>query len=125
MCIEKLSHLIQADIVRWKPINSSQTSPFVSHLFFVDDLILFAEASTQQARVLKNCMGSFYYFSGHCLNFEKPKLYCPSNVCKKFANDISQICGSPLTNVLSKYLGMPLIHSRVSKGTYVEIIDKV
>lgn len=59
--MEKLSHLIQitTEIGRWKPIKSSQNGPLVSHLFFADDLILFAETSTSQARVLKNCMDSF------------------------------------------------------------------
>ncbi|XP_004306074.1 PREDICTED: putative ribonuclease H protein At1g65750-like [Fragaria vesca subsp. vesca] len=35
------------------------------------------------------------------------------------------MCGSPLTNDLGKYLGMPLIHSRVNKHTYDGIFDQV
>lgn len=127
LCIEKLSHLIQADVEigQWKPIKSSQNGPLIFHLFFIDDLILFAEASTNQARVLKKCMDAFCDLSGQSVNFEKSKIYCSPNVCKELASNISQICGSPLTNNLGKYLGMTLIHSRVSKNTYVEFIDKV
>lgn len=59
------------------------------------------------------------------MNLEKSKLYCSPNLPKQLAKDISQICGSPLANDLSKYLGMSLIHSRVSKSTCADIFDKV
>ncbi|CAL8115937.1 unnamed protein product [Prunus armeniaca] len=42
----------------------------------------------------------------------------------KFKN-IASISGSPLSDNLGKYLGVPLIHTRVTKDTYQEIIDKV
>ncbi|KAK9911811.1 hypothetical protein M0R45_035700 [Rubus argutus] len=127
LCMEKLSHLIQTaiDVRQWKPIRSSQNGPLVSHLFFADDIILFAEASTKQANVLKNCMDRFCELSGQSVNFEKSKLYCSPNTNKRLAKEISAICGSPLTDDLGKYLGMPLVYSRVSKNTYAELIDKV
>lgn len=76
LCIEKLSHLIQTSVEfgQWKPIKSSQHGPPVSHIFFVDDLILFAEASTSQARVLKKVVDSFCELSGQSVNFDKSKL---------------------------------------------------
>lgn len=57
------------------------------------------------------------------MNFEKFK--CSPNTDRNLAKNISAICGSPLTSDLGKYLGMPPIHSRVSKQTYVELVDKV
>ncbi|KAL6199672.1 hypothetical protein ACLB2K_029455 [Fragaria x ananassa] len=41
------------------------------------------------------------------------------------ASSISRTCGSPLTDDLGKYLGMPLIHTRVNKHTYDEILEKI
>lgn len=63
--------------------------------------------------------------SGQAVNFEKSKLYCSPNTNRDLAKEISSICGSPLTNDLGKYLGMPLVHSRVSKQTYAEVFDNV
>lgn len=61
LCIEKLSHIVlEADSnKRWKLVKASQSGPTVSHLFFANDLILFAESSSKQARVMKHCLDKF------------------------------------------------------------------
>lgn len=43
LCMEKLSHLIKQKLAlgSWKCVKISRGGPEVSHLFFVDDLILF------------------------------------------------------------------------------------
>ncbi|XP_061998979.1 uncharacterized protein LOC133716290 [Rosa rugosa] len=122
-----LSHLIQSnvDIGSWKPVKASQSGPKISHLFFADDLMLFAEASSIQTCKLKRCLDLFCSLSGQAVNYEKSMIFCSPNTCKRIAVDISKICGSPLTNDLGKYLGMPLIHSRVNKNTYASIFDKI
>ncbi|KAK8930502.1 hypothetical protein KSP39_PZI016628 [Platanthera zijinensis] len=38
---------------------------------------------------------------------------------------MSSILGISLTKNLGKYLGVPLIHGRITKATYVEIVEKV
>ncbi|CAL8160923.1 unnamed protein product [Prunus armeniaca] len=55
---------------KWKPVKSSQSGPLVSHLFFAYDLILFTEASTQQARVMKDCLEKFYRASSQTVNLK-------------------------------------------------------
>ncbi|KAL6138042.1 hypothetical protein ACLB2K_063330 [Fragaria x ananassa] len=92
LCMEKLSHSIQnaVEMGHWKPIQSSYSSPRSSHLFFADDWILFSEASSTQATVMKGVMNLFCSLSD-----------------------------------LGVYLGMPLIHSRVSASAYANLVDKV
>lgn len=66
LCMEKLSHSIQTavEMGHWKPIQASHSGPHISHLFFADDLILFSEASSTQATVMKGVMNLFCSLSG-------------------------------------------------------------
>ncbi|BFG41163.1 hypothetical protein CerSpe_274360 [Prunus speciosa] len=127
LCMEKLSHIIQQSVQdkAWKPVQICQSGPFISHLFFADDLILFGKASVNQAIVMKNCLDGFCRLSGQKVSFEKSMIYVSPNTSSELAHSIATICGSPLTTCLGKYLGVPLIHTRVTKATYQEIIDKV
>ncbi|KAK9904390.1 hypothetical protein M0R45_000756 [Rubus argutus] len=126
LCMEKLSHLIQiaVDIGEWKAVRASQSGPKVSHLFFADDLMLFAEASQEQADTLKQCLDVFCSLSGQSVSYDKSLIYCSPNTIKDLVVDISNTCGSPLTSDLGKYLGMPLVHSRVTKYTYASLLEK-
>ncbi|XP_048422575.1 uncharacterized protein LOC125469371 [Pyrus x bretschneideri] len=127
LCMEKLSHIINGCITtkKWKPVKLSSNGPPVSHLFFADDLILFAEASSTQARLLKDCLDIFCAVSSQQVNFDKSCIYCSPNISRSKAIEIANICGSPLTSDLGHYLGVLLLHSRVNKETYGNIVEKV
>ncbi|KAL5858823.1 hypothetical protein ACOSQ4_000119 [Xanthoceras sorbifolium] len=126
LCMEKLSHLI-VDCVNkgsWKPIAVSRGGPLISHLFFADDLILFGHATFQQAESMKLCLDRFCGSSGQEVSFSKSRVFCSSLVRDGDARALASICGSPITKDLGKYLGVPLLHSRITKHTYCEILEK-
>lgn len=72
-----------------------------------------------------NCLETFCEASGQKICFEKSLFLCSPNTHSDIATNISLICGSPLAKDLGKYLGVPLIHSRITKSTYREIVEKV
>ena len=47
LCIERLAYLISAEVPKggWKPLIVAKKAPKLSHLFFADDLVLFAKES--------------------------------------------------------------------------------
>ncbi|XP_024195608.1 uncharacterized protein LOC112198716 [Rosa chinensis] len=92
----------------------AQIRPLMQHLL-----------SPNQAYTLKSCLDAFCSLSGQTVSYEKSLIFCSPNTCKRLAYEISRTCGSPLTTDLGKYLGMPLIHSRVNKHTYDSLFDKV
>ncbi|CAL9001792.1 unnamed protein product [Prunus brigantina] len=74
---------------------------------------------------IEQCLDDFCSFSGQKVSFEKSMVCVSPNTCPGLAQNIASISGSPLSDNLGKYLGVPLIHTRVNKDTYQEIIDKV
>ena len=47
LCMERLAQLITVEVQKkaWKPLTVAKKAPKLSHLFFVDDLVLFAKVS--------------------------------------------------------------------------------
>lgn len=73
LCMERLCHQIEFAVVNkdWKPISLSRGGPSLSHICFADDLILFAEASVSQVRVICKVLKRFCGASGQKVNFGK------------------------------------------------------
>ncbi|KAA3486078.1 Retrovirus-related Pol polyprotein LINE-1 [Gossypium australe] len=46
----------------WKPIKLARNRLSVSHMFFVDDLVLFAEAWKEQRMIIKRILDDFCQF---------------------------------------------------------------
>lgn len=59
----------------WKPISLSRGGPKVSHICFTNDLILFAEASVAQIRVVRRVLEKFCLASGQKVSLEKSKIF--------------------------------------------------
>lgn len=127
LCIECLSHGICSTVKagKWKSIGLSRKWIPLTHLFFADDLLLFAEASPDQAKSISAVLDEFCCSSGEKVNQQKTTLYFSSNVSTGVARKIEKTLDFTITNNLGRYLGMPLLNSRVTKNTYQEIVDKV
>ncbi|KAH9769016.1 reverse transcriptase domain-containing protein [Citrus sinensis] len=117
LCIERLSC--------WKPIRLVKRGTPLTHLFFADDLLLFAEASIDQAYIIDAVLENYCRSSEAKVNKSKTKVFFSKNVLSRDAQLIGDALGFSATKDLGCYLGMPLIHSRVNKVTYQSILDKV
>ena len=80
-------------------------------------MLLFAEASTAKANVINAVSDEFCRSSGEKMNRVKTNLFFSSNVPANVARSIGKIFGFTITNNLGRYLGMPLLHTRVTTNT--------
>ena len=76
LCIERLGHLINHAVSeeRWKPIKLSKYEPCISHIFFVDDLLLFVEATTDQIEVIMDRLDKLCDFLGQRVSRPKSSI---------------------------------------------------
>ncbi|CAN1193208.1 Putative ribonuclease H protein At1g65750 [Linum perenne] len=109
----------------WKPICLVQNGTPLSHCFFADDLVLFSEASTSQARVVSDILDRFCEASGQSVSKEKSRIFFSKNTPSRVAADVSEVLGIAATSDLGRYLGVPILHGRVTKHTYDYLLDRL
>lgn len=128
LCLERLGNS-NNDVVasgHWLPFSFGRgESPKLSHMCFVDDLILVAEASQNQVNCINSILQALCDKSGQKVNFHKSQVFFSANVNDDLASSLSQALGVNITNDLGKYLGVPMLHQRVSKHPFSFILDKL
>ena len=109
--MEKLAHLIQSNISsgNWRLIRLNKGGPPLSHLFFADDLIIFAEARLDQVQVIKDCLNAFGGASAQKVNVGKTRVFFSRNINHNIKSQLSHSLGFNMSADLGRYLGVPLI----------------
>lgn len=102
LCLERLCQLIERSIGlgEWKPISLSRGGPKLSHICFADDLILFAQASVAQIRIIRRVLERFCNASGQKVSLEKSKIFFSNNVSRDMEKLISDKSGIAATKDL-------------------------
>ncbi|WCJ44200.1 RNA-directed DNA polymerase (reverse transcriptase)-related family protein [Euphorbia peplus] len=127
LCMERLGHRITEECAsgNWQPLTFGNDGTCVSHLFFADDLLLFSKATARQATVIQGVLNDFCTASGHQVSFSKSNIFYSKNVLTPLRMEITAILPLRPTTDLGKYLGVPLLHTRVQRSTYQYIIDGI
>lgn len=97
----------------------------MSHLFFADDILLFAEAGIDQVECIKMGLHKFCSSSGQKINFNKSSIYFSPNISDQVAKSLSSIIGIPRTSELGCYLGHQVVHKGWNERAQTLLIDKV
>ena len=96
----------------------------ISHLCFADDLLLFCFGDVQSAMVLKKSLDMFYDFANLRVNPGKSCLFM-AGIGDEVADLISQIFPFSRVNLPLKYLGVPLISTKLKSGDCSELVQKI
>ena len=107
LCMEVLGHLIEEKFRdnQWNPVKSSNNGVAISHLFFADDLVLFAKADHGNCSTIRDVLDSFCTRSEQSISESKSRVYFSPNVDVDIRMDgpvkrksVSDIPGSLTTN---------------------------
>ncbi|KAK9988891.1 hypothetical protein SO802_029130 [Lithocarpus litseifolius] len=90
LCMEFLGYLIHKECMEknWIPMKASRTNVEISHLFFADDLMLFAKVDKKCAASIKRVLDQFCIESGQAISVVKSCIYFSPNTPNSIKNNI-------------------------------------
>ncbi|KAH1131095.1 hypothetical protein J1N35_002473 [Gossypium stocksii] len=93
LCMDWLGHVIHKKIKdrNWDPIRLSRSEPAISHLFFIDNLVIFGKAQFVQARLIDSILYQFCETSGHRVSIGKSNIFFSKNTSSEVRAQITQI----------------------------------
>ena len=82
LCMEYLGQLIEGkcNAHLWQPVKASRSGPAFSHLFFADDLVLFAKVDGTNCSTIRDVLDEFCNLSGQTISVTKLRVYFSPNV---------------------------------------------
>lgn len=95
----------------WNPIKASQGGLAFSHLFFADDLVLFAKVDRKNCMAMKEVLDTFCSFSGQKVSATKTRVFFSPNIPIENRESLCEVLGFRSTPNLGKYLGFPIKHT--------------
>lgn len=63
-------------------IKVSRTSPRITHLMYVDDLIIYGKVTTQEAKLITEILNQYCQWTGQAINWGKSMVHFSKNVCQ-------------------------------------------
>lgn len=123
--MERLSHCIKwiVELGGWCPTKISRKGLAVSHLFFANDLLLFAKASVDH--VIKQRLNTFSTASSQKINVNKSSIFFSANMDFALQQDICSMAGMNRTEEIGMYLGVLMIEGCMTKAFFYPLLQKV
>lgn len=127
LCAEVLSCLIKACVGLGKIHGCmvKQDAPMISHLFFVDDSVLFFKATERKVGTIKSILRTYEMASNQAVNFTKSLIYFSPNTPLTVKISICGSLGVANRGNLGNYLGLPTAIGHNKKEIFKFVRDKV
>lgn len=126
LVIDVLSKLLNKAIKenRLSAIKLNTSCPTLSHLFFVDDAILFLNANKEECDQVLKILEIYNNASGQLVNFSKFGISFSSNATDGIESDICSLIGMPQLSKKVKYLGLPVFWGNSKAEAYNFLLEQ-
>jgi hypothetical protein len=120
ICAEGLSALLRQASTsgRLKGTQTYRGGPWVSHLFFADDSLLFGQASIAESERFMAILNLYEASSGQKINQEKTAIFFSTNTPQATRLLIQDYWGSRGVANFDKYLGLPAMIGQSKKSIF-------
>jgi hypothetical protein len=106
-------------------IRVSTRAPWINHLLFADDSLIFMSASIQSGERLNDILRIYSECSGQCVNREKSSIFFSPNTPDSKRQALKQLLGITVEALSERYLGLPTAVGRITSGSFDHIADRI
>lgn len=96
----------------------------ITHLTLADDLMIFSHADLASVKIIREVLNNFSSLSGVEINHNKSQVFV-SGVAEAFRTDIINCLDFRLGTLPVKYLGVPLISTRLTHQHCLPLIERI
>ena len=125
--MEVLSKLLQNLYIKGKVkgIQMVRGCPYISHLLFADDILIFSQSKESECQEILNALEKFQAWSGLTINKRKSSLSFNANVSPSSKGHLCSLTRLQQAVGNNKYLGLPLSMNKSKKAQFDELIEGV
>jgi hypothetical protein len=127
LCSEGLSALLKhsGQLHLSRGIRVGIHAPWVSHLLFADDCLVFTHASALGATKLHAILETYRQGSGQLVNKNNPAVFFSGNCTQEMKQVVHTATGINVEVLVEKYLGLPTALGRSTDSEFEHIITKI
>lgn len=100
-------------------------APWVSHLLFADDCLVFTQASVAGAGRLQEILEIYHRGSGQLVNKQKSAIFFSQNCSDIMKAEVHGSLGIATEALVEKYLGLPTSLGRSTDSKFEHIVTKI
>ncbi|XP_062007579.1 uncharacterized protein LOC133724753 [Rosa rugosa] len=102
-----------------------QGAPYVNHLLFANDSMLYAQASPAACFQIQNVIEVYGRASGQVVNFHKSSVVFSKNVGGSVQDSVANLLGVEIVESHERYLGLPTYVGRKKTATFEYIKERL
>jgi hypothetical protein len=99
-------------------IRVSFRAPWVNHLLFANDSLIFISATSQSVVRLNEILRVYGEFSGQNVNREKSVMFITPNTTTTVRQNVNLLLRIQMEAFSERYLGFPIAVGRITSGTF-------
>jgi hypothetical protein len=99
-------------------------APWISHLLFADDCIVFTQASRTGANRLNDILEAYNRGSGQLVNREKSAIFFSKNCPEETKSEVTQSLNIQREALEEKYLGLPTAVGRSTTDAFEKLSSR-
>lgn len=125
--MDKLSHMICNSLEdgNWIGMKPRKLGTIISHLMFVDDILLFGKATEKQMECTMEVLHNFCSSSGKRISHDKSCILFSNDTKMHIMEKLLAMSNFKEVNSLGTYLGIPLIGRCPKLNDYRFLQDKI